>query len=260
MISSSLAWSPHTKCQPHPPPQLRQPKTSTRASQVAQWERIRLQCKRHRLDLRVWKIPWRGNGYPPSNRAWRTPWPEEPGRLHTVRGAAESQTPLCRHCQMSARGGRGDTQTGRTTPVSPHAPESATVLEAERGIVTAAPLHRQATRGCQLPLTGQREEWTCPESHSAVCMRELVPDGASEPPCKGFRMKETALPPTPMTQASPLSDRLGKNGSQAREAQNPRRCDHSWLRGPISGGSVWALHGHNLLCGQVTLLVSRHLP
>ena len=90
---------------------------------VAQWVRICLQCRRHRLDLRVWKIPWRGNGYPPSNRAWRTPWPEEPGRLHTVRGVAESQTPLCRHCQMSARGGRGERTDWEDSPRSPHTPE-----------------------------------------------------------------------------------------------------------------------------------------
>ena len=161
---------------------------------------------------------------------------------------------------VSLWAGAGNAQTGRTPPASSRAPPRATVLEAKRGIITAVPLHRWVTRGCHLSPMGQREEWTCLKSYSPVCMHELILDGASEPSCKGFRMKETELPPTPMTQASLLSDRLGNNGSQTREAQNLRRCDHSWLRGPISGVSTWALNGHNLLCGRVTILVLRHLP
>ena len=33
-----------------------------------------------------------GNGNPLQYSAWRIPWTEEPGRLHTVHGAAESET------------------------------------------------------------------------------------------------------------------------------------------------------------------------
>ena len=195
-----------------------------------------------------------------------------PGELHAQRSLAGCSPWSCRESDtivqactttlpdVSLGAGAGNAQAGRTPPISSHAPPRAAVLEAKRGIITAVPLHRWVTRGCHLSLMGQREEWTCLKSHSAVCMHELILDGASEPSCKGFRMKETELPFTPMTQASPLSDRLGKTRSQTREAQNPRRYDHSWLRGPISGVSTWALNGHNLLCGLVTLLVLRHLP
>ena len=55
-------------------------------SQVAQWERICLQCRRcrtHWLDPWVWKIPW-SRKYHPSILAWEIPWTEEPGGLQSM--------------------------------------------------------------------------------------------------------------------------------------------------------------------------------
>ena len=40
------------------------------------------------------RSPGKGNGYPLQILAWRIPWMEKPGRLHTVHGVAKSQTPL----------------------------------------------------------------------------------------------------------------------------------------------------------------------
>ena len=42
-----------------------------------------LQCKRHRFDLWVGKIPWRRKWQPILD--WRIPWTEEPGRLQSMR-------------------------------------------------------------------------------------------------------------------------------------------------------------------------------
>ena len=36
-----------------------------------------------------------GNGNHSSILAWRIPWPEEPGGLHTVHGVTQSRTRLC---------------------------------------------------------------------------------------------------------------------------------------------------------------------
>ena len=46
-----------------------------------------------RFDPWVEKMPWRRNGNPLQILAWRIPWTEEPGGLHTVHGVAkESDT------------------------------------------------------------------------------------------------------------------------------------------------------------------------
>ena len=58
----------------------------------------------------VRKIP-RGRKWQPalcSLLACRLPWTEEPGRLHTVPGATESPTWLCRATEHKRKGGRGD--------------------------------------------------------------------------------------------------------------------------------------------------------
>ena len=55
------------------------------ASQVAQWERICMQCRRLRFDPWVGEISWRRGWQPKSNLlAWRIPWTEEPGRLQSM--------------------------------------------------------------------------------------------------------------------------------------------------------------------------------
>ena len=125
------------------------------------------------------------------------PWMEERGRLQSMGLQRVRQHCAGMHhhtADVSLGAGAGNAQTGRTPPASSRAPPRATVLEAKRGIITAVPLHRWVTRGCHLSLMGQREEWTCLKSHSTVCMHELILDGASEPSCKGFRMKETVTP------------------------------------------------------------------
>ena len=52
-----------------------------RASLVAQTVRICLQCRRHRSDLWLAKIPWKKEWLP---IAWRIPWTEEPDRLQSM--------------------------------------------------------------------------------------------------------------------------------------------------------------------------------
>ena len=53
--------------------------------------------KRHEVSLWVRKIPGVGNVNPLSILAWKIPWTEEPGRPHTVHGAAKSQIWLSAH-------------------------------------------------------------------------------------------------------------------------------------------------------------------
>ena len=57
------------------------------ASQIAQWERTCLQCRRYqryRFNSRVGKIPWRRAWQPNSSLlARKIPWTEEPGVLHS---------------------------------------------------------------------------------------------------------------------------------------------------------------------------------
>ena len=61
------------------------PLDTCRNSLVAQWQRIRLQCRRHKrceFDLWVQEIPWRRKWKPTAViLAWRIPWTEEPGGL-----------------------------------------------------------------------------------------------------------------------------------------------------------------------------------
>ena len=60
--------------------------TFRRASLVAMWLRICLQCRRRRFDPWVGKIPWRRAWQStPVLLAWRIPWTEEPGRLKSMR-------------------------------------------------------------------------------------------------------------------------------------------------------------------------------
>ena len=51
-------------------------------------EELACQCRRHKrreFDLWVWKIPWRKAWQPtPVFFAWRIPWAEEPGGLHSI--------------------------------------------------------------------------------------------------------------------------------------------------------------------------------
>ena len=57
------------------------------------------QCRRHkRCWFNPWvrKIPGKGNDNPLQFLAWKIPWTEEPGRLHTVHGVARSQKRLKR--------------------------------------------------------------------------------------------------------------------------------------------------------------------
>ena len=49
-----------------------------RASLMAQWLRICLQCRRPRFNPRVGKIPWRSKWHS-SILAWGIPWTGEPG-------------------------------------------------------------------------------------------------------------------------------------------------------------------------------------
>ena len=54
-------------------------------SQVAQWERICLQCRRHRFNSWVEKIPLEKEMAPHSSTlAWKIPWMEEPGRIQSM--------------------------------------------------------------------------------------------------------------------------------------------------------------------------------
>ena len=52
-----------------------------RASLEAQTVRICLQCRRHRSDPWLGKIPWKKEWLP---IAWRIPWTEEPDRLQSM--------------------------------------------------------------------------------------------------------------------------------------------------------------------------------
>ena len=52
-----------------------------RASLEAQTVRIGLQCRRHRSDPWLGKIPWKKEWLP---IAWRIPWTEEPDRLQSM--------------------------------------------------------------------------------------------------------------------------------------------------------------------------------
>ena len=68
--------------------ELPSPKTEYWASQVAQWSRIRLQCKRsRRCEFDHWarKIPLEKKmAIHPSVLVWKIPWTEEPSRLQSV--------------------------------------------------------------------------------------------------------------------------------------------------------------------------------
>ena len=61
---------------------------------MAQWQRILLQCRRHRrhgLDLWLGNIPWRkGMATHSSILAWRIPWIEEPGGLQSLEWQSRS--------------------------------------------------------------------------------------------------------------------------------------------------------------------------
>ena len=61
---------------------------------VAQWQGIHLQCRRHRFEPWVRKIPLEKEMATHSSiPAWEVPWTEEPGRLQPM-GLQRSQTQL----------------------------------------------------------------------------------------------------------------------------------------------------------------------